>query len=129
MISILFGVFIILHGLVHLLYFGHSAGIFELSPGLAWPDGAWAFSKILGNTSTRIIASALLVLAALAFVAAGVGILAKLSWGRPLTIGAATFSSLIYLMMWDGVFQNLPDKGFVGILINLAVIVFTFILG
>ncbi len=128
MISILFGVFIILHGLVHLLYFGHSAGIFELSPGLVWPDGSWAFSKLLGNEATRTVASVLLILAALAFVAAGIGILAKLSWGRPVTIGAATFSTLVYLLMWDGVFQNLPDKGFVGILINLAVIVLSFIL-
>ena len=33
MLKILFGVFIILHGFVHLLYFGHSARYFELQPG------------------------------------------------------------------------------------------------
>jgi hypothetical protein len=128
MISILFGVFLILHGLVHLLYFGHSAGFFELQPGLVWPNGSWAFSKLLGNATTRTLASVLLILAALVFVIAGVAVLAKLSWGRPVTITAASFSSLLYLLMWDGSFQQLPDKGFVGTLINLAVIVLTFIL-
>ena len=32
-----FGVFIVLHGLVHLLYFGQSARYFELKPGMVWP--------------------------------------------------------------------------------------------
>jgi hypothetical protein len=42
MVRILFGVFVLLHGLVHLLYLGQSARYFELQPGLAWPDGSWA---------------------------------------------------------------------------------------
>lgn len=128
MITIIFGVFLILHGLVHLLYFGHSAGFFELQPGLVWPNGSWAFSKLLGSATTRTLAGGMLILAALVFVIAGVAVLAKLSWGRPVTIIAASFSSLLYLLMWDGSFQQLPDKGFVGILINLAVIALTFIL-
>jgi hypothetical protein len=32
MSRIIFGVFIVLHGLVHLLYFGQSARYFELQP-------------------------------------------------------------------------------------------------
>ena len=42
MFRIIFGIFIILHGLVHLLYFGQSTRYFELQPGMVWPDGAWA---------------------------------------------------------------------------------------
>jgi hypothetical protein len=42
------GIFLVLHGLVHLLYFGQSARYFELKPGMTWPDGAWAFSRLLG---------------------------------------------------------------------------------
>ena len=40
MLKIFFAVFLILHGLVHLLYLGQSAGTFELQPGLNWPDGS-----------------------------------------------------------------------------------------
>ena len=121
MFVILFGIFIILHGLVHLLYFGQSAGFFELQPGLVWPDGAWVFSKLLGNESTRMVANILLSIAALAFVAAGIGFLAKQTWWQLMVIGAAIFSTVIYLLLWDGHLQNLPDKGAVGLLINLAV--------
>lgn len=73
MVKILFGVFIVLHGLVHLLYFGQTARYFELQPGMVWPDGSWAFAKLLGEAVTRSIASVLLILAAVGFVAGGAG--------------------------------------------------------
>jgi hypothetical protein len=123
MIRIIFGVFIVLHGLVHLLYFGQSARYFELQPGLVWPDGSWAFSKFLGDGTTRSLASALLVLAAIGFVAGGAGILLKQAWWRPLVVGAAVFSTVIYFLLWDGALQNLDDKGMVAILINAAILV------
>jgi hypothetical protein len=47
MIRIMIGVFMVLHGGVHLLYFGQSARYFDLKAGMLWPDSAWAFSKLL----------------------------------------------------------------------------------
>jgi uncharacterized membrane protein YkvI len=122
-IRILFGVFMILHGLVHLLYFGQSAGYFELQPGMVWPDGAWVFSKFLGDATIRILASVLLIIAACGFVAGGGGVFLKQSWWRPMVVGAAVFSSVIYILFWDGALQRLADKGLVGILINAAILV------
>jgi hypothetical protein len=122
MISILFGIFFVLHGLVHLLYFGQSARYFELQPGMVWPDGSWMFSRLLGDGTTRNLASALLVLAAVVFVAGGIGIFARQAWWRPVILAAALFSSLIYLLFWDGGWSHLDNKGGVGILINLAVL-------
>ena len=122
MIRVLFAVFLVLHGLVHLLYFGHSARYFELQPGLTWPDGAWAFSKILGNEGTRSLASVLLVLIALVFAAGGIGLLVRQTWWRPLAAAAAAASGLLYLLLWDGSLQKLADKGLVGLLINLAIL-------
>ena len=37
------GIFLILHGIVYLLYFGHSMRLFELRPGLLWPEAAWRY--------------------------------------------------------------------------------------
>lgn len=37
-------------------------------------------------------------------------------------LGAAAFSSLLYLLMWDGAWQHLDNKGGVGLLLNLAVL-------
>jgi len=122
MISIVFAVFLILHGLVHMLYFGQSDRYFELQPGMVWPDGSWAFSRLLGDAGARNLASVLLVLATIGFVAVGVGIFAKQAWWRPVVIITAIFSSIVYLLFWDGGFQHLDNKGGVGILINLAIL-------
>ena len=122
MISILFAVFLILHGLVHMLYFGQSARFFELQPGMAWPDGSWAFSRWLGDAGTRSLASVLLVLAAIGFVIGGIGIFAKQAWWRPVIVAVAVFSSVIYLLFWDAGMQHLDNKGGIGILINLAIL-------
>jgi hypothetical protein len=122
MFRIIFAVFIVLHGLVHLLYFGQSARYFELQPGMVWPDGAWVFSRLLGNETTRLLANVLLVLTAVGFVAGGAGIFLRQDWWRPVIVGVSVFSSVLYLLLWDGGWQNLDDKGGVGLLINVALL-------
>ena len=122
MVTFLFGLFIVLHGLVHLLYYGQSARYFELQAGMVWPDGAWAFSRFLGNAATRNLAGICLILAAIGFVAGGAGIFLKQSWWRLAIVSAAAFSSVIYILFWDGGAQSLDNKGGIGILINLAIL-------
>ena len=122
MIRIGLGMFLVLHGLVHLLYFGQSARYFELQPGMAWPDGSWALVKVLGSAGTRSTASVLLILAAVGFVAGGAGAFFTQPWWRTVAAGAAVFSSLVYLVFWDGGLQNLDNQGMVGVLINLVLI-------
>lgn len=125
---IIFSVFIILHGLVHLLYFGHSARYFELKPGMVWPEGSWAFSKLLGNETVRTMVSISLILAAVGFIIGGVGILVNHAWSRPIVVGAATFSSIIYILSWNGRSQNLDGQGLVGILIDMAILMAVLVL-
>jgi hypothetical protein len=122
MFRIVFGIFLVLHGLVHLLYFGHSVRFFELQAGMLWPDGAWAFSRLIGNEFARMLAGAFLVLAAAGFVVGGVGVLFNQAWFKPLVVAVAVFSSLIFLLFWDGVFQNLSNKGLFAILINVGIL-------
>lgn len=123
MLRIVFGIFLVLHGLVHLLYAGQSRRIFELQPGMVWPDGAWAFSRLAGMEGARFTATVLLVLGTIVFVVSGAGLLSRQPWWRPLVLGAAVFSSLIYVLLWDGAFQDLADKGAIGILINAGILV------
>jgi hypothetical protein len=123
MVRIIFSVFIVLHGLVHLLYFGQSRKFFELQPGMVWPDGSWAFSKLVGDETARLLASLFLVLAAGGFVVGGVGLLLGQGWWRPMVVSTATFSSIIYILFWDGAWQRLHDKGAIGLLINMAILV------
>jgi hypothetical protein len=117
------GFFFVLHGLVHLLYFGQSRRLFELRPGMVWPDNSWVFSNLLGVEMTRLLASICCVLAAIAFVAAGVAVFAASPILRPLILSAAVFSSVLFVLFWDGKFHELDGQGGVAILINLAILV------
>ncbi len=122
MVRIVFGMFVVLHGLVHLLYLGQSARRFELQPGMVWPDGSWLASRFLGAGATRSLASALLVLAALGFLAGGAGILVRQAWWRPVVVGVAVLSTVTYMVFWDGTFERLDNQGAIGILINVAIV-------
>jgi hypothetical protein len=116
------GIFIILHGLVHLLYFGQSRRIFELQPGMTWPDGSWALSKLVGDEATRSLASALCILTAIVLIAGGIGLFAKWSLWRPIVISGSVLSTIAYLLLWDGKLKGLDNQGGIGILISLAIL-------
>ncbi len=120
--SILVGIFLVLHGLVHLLYAGQSRRFFELRPGMTWPDGSWAFSNLLSDPAARWLAVVSLALAAIGFLAGGTGLLFNQSWWRPIAIGAAVVSTLTYLLLWDGQLRQLAEQGGIGILLNLGVL-------
>jgi hypothetical protein len=122
MLRFVAGLFIVLHGLVYLLYSGHSRRLFELRPGLAWPDGSWAFSKLLGDEATRTLASVSYILIAIGFVAGGIGFLTGQSWWRPVVVGAAAVSAILIVLFWDGEMKMLDAKGGIGLLINLAIL-------
>jgi hypothetical protein len=96
--KVLAGVILVLHGLVHLLYFGQSVRRFELQPGMTWPDGSWAFAKLLGNNGTRTLASIFCILAATGLVIGGVGIIFGLPWWRTVVVATAAFSGMLYIL-------------------------------
>jgi hypothetical protein len=123
MSTIITGIFFILHGMVHLLYFGHSQRRFELRPGMNWPDNSWAFSRLLGEETTRLLASVSLAVVALGFIAAGLGLLTNQDWWRTIAAAAALLSSVLFILFWDGKLQALDEKGAVALLINVVILV------
>ncbi len=123
MLSVLFGVFLVAHGLVHLLYVAQARRVLELTPGLTWPDGSWAVSRLLGDSAARWVAAVAFVLVALAFVGCGVGLLFGQSWWLPLCVGATVVSSVVIVLMWNGHFERLSDQGVVALIINAAILV------
>jgi len=118
--TVIFGLFLILHGLVHLLYVGQSRRLFQI-PNLSWPDESWLFARFLSVPAARWVAVVLLGLATLAFVGGGVGVLARQGWGGAVALGAAALSSAIYILFWNGKWKSLSEQGIIAILINLAV--------
>lgn len=128
MLRFIIGVFMVLHGLVHLLYFGQSQRLFELQPGMLWPDGSWVFSRLVGDESARWLASISCALAATGFVAGGIGLLVSQAWWRPVVVASAAFSAVILVLFWDGGLQKLDNQGAIAILINMAILVAVLIL-
>jgi hypothetical protein len=129
MANIFIGIFIVLHGLVHLFYFAVSRRLFELDhPIVGWPEGSWVFSAFLGESTTRSLASLLYILATVILAMSGVSLLFHATWWKPFLVGAAVFSSAIVILFWDGKMQQLPEKGFVGLLINIVLIAGVFLL-
>jgi hypothetical protein len=120
--NILAGIFLVLHGLVHLLYFGHSMRFFELQPGMKWPDGSRIFS-IFGTEAVRNIAASACILSAVGFVSGAAGLFASADWWWLVTVSSAVFSSVLFVLCWDGELKALPNKGLFAILINIAVMV------
>lgn len=120
--QIVFGVFLILHGLVHLLYLGQSQRFFELQPGMDWPDNSWAFASRVQSSGTRLLTGLGCALAAVGFAASGTAVLFGLAWWQPMVVGSSLFSSAIYLLTWDGKLRGLDNQGGIGILINLAIL-------
>ena len=125
--AILFGIFLVLHGMVHLLYAGQSWGLFELQPGMTWPQESWLLSRIFGKEGLRVLATTLLVITALGFAGSGLGLIFQADWWRSVTTIAIVFSSLLFIIFWNGKFQALDNQGGIGILINLAILIVTLI--
>ena len=123
MLQIVIGIFLVLHGLVHFLYLGQSAKLFQLQPGMTWPDGSWVFSRLFGDELVSSLAGVSCGLAAIGFVVGGIAIFVTQAWWRPVVIGSAAFSSLIFILFWDGQVQALANKGLYAIIINLVILV------
>ncbi|MGD8632662.1 MAG: hypothetical protein PVF85_03770 [Anaerolineales bacterium] len=121
MMRILIGIFFILHGLVHALYTSQSLRLFELQPGMVWPERSWLLSRFADSQTLRIIGGISLAVVALTFIVGGTGLLAKQGWFKPITLAACALSTLLYLAYWDGTLQHLDNQGGIGILINIAV--------
>ena len=125
MFSILFGVFIVLHGLVHLWFFTLSQGLIELKPDMpdvGWTGKSWLFTSILGDATTRGLASGLYIVATIGFVIGGIGIFGQQEWARMVLVASAALSAAVIILFWDGGLQLVVQKGLIGLLISLAIL-------
>jgi cytochrome bd-type quinol oxidase subunit 1 len=111
-----------------LLYAGQSRRLFELRPGMLWPDDSWLFSKLLDERLIRWLAVIALASSALGFVAGGLGLLIRQDGRQPLTVSAALLSSALFIVFWDGKPRALDGQGGIGVLINLMILVIVLIL-
>lgn len=126
--EIWFGVIMLLHGVVHLIYAAHSARRLQLKIGMTWPDRSWAFSRLLGEGATRDQTAVAMLLAGLIFIVAGIAVFARQPWWRPVAVVAGALSALVFILMWDGKKRNLDGQGAIGVVIDVAILVTALVL-
>jgi len=117
-----FAIFVILHGLVHLWYVTLSLRLFAFKPEMGWSGKSWLLTSMIGDVGARAAASALYSLAALGFIAAGVGLLYEQGWFRPTMLWSAILSLTAIVIFWDGSASQIIEKGLLGFVINIVLI-------
>ena len=122
MVSLLLGIFVALHGLVHLWYVTLAQGLVEYRDDMGWTAESWLLSGALGEGTLRALATALYLLAAIALVGSGVGLAFGADWARQALAASAVFSTVVVLLFWDGGTHMLVQKGFLALVINAALL-------
>ena len=117
------GLFIVLHGLVHLWYVVLSQKWVAFQPEMGWTGRSWLLTNVLGDSPTRLLAGLLYVLATIGLVVSGIGVMARGEWWRPVLIGSTILSSVTLLLFWDGSTDLIVQKGLIGLVINGAILI------
>ena len=120
---IVFGLFLMAHGLVHALYVGHAMRLFEVKPGMAWPDGSWALSGLMGDSAVRGLVAVVFSLAAVGFAVTGIALMLRQPWWELTAAATAAISTVMIVLAWDGQFVGLDGQGLYAVMINLVVAV------
>jgi hypothetical protein len=120
--NIIMGIFVILHGLVHVWFVTLSQGWVEFQADMGWTGESWLLSGILEDGLSRGLASLVYGLAGVIFLVAGAGLLTRQDWSRPWLIAASLISAISILAFWDGGFNLLVQKGLLGFLISLGIL-------
>jgi hypothetical protein len=127
--NILISIFILLHGLVHMWYVTLSQGWVEFQANMGWTGKSWLLTNMLGNDVTRMVATVFYGLSTIVFLVAGVGLLAKQDWSRTWMIVASVISTITIFVFWDGNIGMPVEKGLLGLLINIGILIAILIFG
>jgi hypothetical protein len=119
MLRIVAGIFLALHGLVHLLWFG-VAWRFITTEDLPYSTKVLADRIDVGGGGIRI-AGLLWLAATVVWVTAGLGLVFSAHWWQGVTVAAALISSVMCIL-------GLPVAKY-GLLINLVILVLLFLNG
>ena len=122
MLHIIVGVFLILHGLVHLMYVGTARGWIPSNGDTIWDGRSWVFTRTLGASRTMTLATIVHTATTLVFAVAGIGLVAKQPWWEAWAVAGAILSTAGIVLFWDGSPKNPVQKGLLGIVINVAIL-------
>ena len=117
----IFGVFLVLHGLVHFLYIAISQEYIH-DEGIHWTERSWLFSEFFSQNTVKRLAFVFYGISILLFLLAGIVVFMEIPNLKRSIFVAAIFSTITILSFWNGKLQNLSDQGFIGIALNLLIL-------
>ena len=116
--------FLVAHGWAHIWYVILSRKLIEYEESMAWTGESWILSGFLGESVRLWIATLGYAGSLLGFIASGVLLYLNKPIWRTTAIASAVISSATVLLFWDGKLSMLKEKGIIGLLINLAILVY-----
>lgn len=123
MLHIVLGVFLILHGAVHLWYVAMARGLITADADTIWNGKSWLLTGTLGDQMTMTLATIVHSVTTLVFVVAGVGLVAQQEWFASSAIAGAILSLAAIVSFWDGRPDHPVEKGLLGIIIDIGILV------
>jgi hypothetical protein len=123
MLHIIMGVFLILHGAVHIWYVAMARGVISADADTIWTGKSWLLTRTLGDQMTMTLATLVHSVTTLVFVIAGAGLVAKQEWFAAWAIGGAILSMAAIVGFWDGRPDHPVEKGALGIIIDIGILV------
>lgn len=123
MLKILLSIVIFLHGAVHVWYVLLIGNVVKYSPDMGWTGKSWLFPGVAVEGLFRFAGMAVYMLSALLFVISSSGILMNKSWYPLWLLVSAVVSSIAVIFFFDGRFQLLVQKGMLGLIVNILIIV------
>ncbi len=122
MLGWILGLFLIAHGWAHIWPVAVSQGWARIQDA-GWTGESWLLSWM--PSGSLVLLSTLGYSISLAgFAVSGVLLLLGQGWGKTLILPSAILSSLTILLFWDGRLTAILEKGLIGLLINLALIIY-----
>ena len=119
----LYALLVLFHGLAHMVYVSFAQGWVIPERGGDWIGSSWLLSGPLGNQGTRSLGSIVFSVMTALFVVVAIGLALRQPWSTTWLGAAAIASSLSLLLFWDGSFIALTEKGAIGLLINITLLI------
>jgi hypothetical protein len=95
---------------------------------MCWTGTSWLLTPLFGTITVKKIAGFLFALAGLVFIVSGIFLLANSDSWQSLMLGSAIFSGSVIIIFWDGKFSMLMQKGVIGLLIDVVIIIYLTVL-
>lgn len=126
MIDLVLSVLLVAHGWAHVWYVILSRQLVSYEEWMAWTGESWILTGLMGESVARMIATVGYTGSLVGFIMSGVMLYFGKPWWRNTALASAILSTITVLVFWDGKLSMLKEKGLIGVIINLMVLLYLY---